>query len=34
MIAVVVTAFITVFIAEFGDKTQLVSMTMASRYPP
>ena len=29
-----ITAFITIFIAEFGDKTQLVSLTMAGRYPP
>jgi len=34
MLVAVITAFTTVFIAEFGDKTQLVSMAMASRYPP
>ncbi len=34
MMAAATAAFITIFIAEFGDKTQLVSLTMASRYPP
>jgi Ca2+/H+ antiporter, TMEM165/GDT1 family len=34
MLAAAFAAFITVFIAEFGDKTQLVSLTMACRYPP
>lgn len=34
MLAAATAAFITVFIAEFGDKTQLVSLSMASRYPP
>ena len=34
MIAAAVAAFITIFVAEFGDKTQLVSMAMACRYPP
>lgn len=34
MLAAVVAAFVSVFIAEFGDKTQLVSLSMASRYPP
>ena len=34
MLAVAIAAFITIFIAEFGDKTQLVSMAMACRYPP
>ncbi len=34
MLAAAAAAFITVFIAEFGDKTQLVSLTMACRYPP
>ena len=29
-----VTAFIAIFVAEFGDKTQLVSLSMACRYPP
>lgn len=28
------TSFLTVFVAEMGDKTQLVTLTMASRYPP
>jgi len=26
-------AFLSVFVAEFGDKTQLITMTMACRYP-
>ena len=34
MIAAAVTAFIAVFVAEFGDKSQLVCMAMACRYPP
>lgn len=34
MMAAVFAAFISVFVAEFGDKTQLVSLSMASRYPP
>ncbi len=34
MLAAAAAAFITIFIAEFGDKTQLVSMAMACRYPP
>ena len=34
MLAAAVTAFVTVFVAEFGDKSQLVCMTMACRYPP
>jgi Ca2+/H+ antiporter, TMEM165/GDT1 family len=34
MIAAVVAAFVSVFVAEFGDKTQLVSLSMATRYPP
>ncbi len=34
LIAAAVAAFISVFIAEFGDKTQLVSLSMATRYPP
>lgn len=34
MFAAALAAFISVFVAEFGDKTQLVSLTMASRYPP
>ena len=29
----VATAFVVVFLAELGDKTQLVALTMASRYP-
>jgi putative Ca2+/H+ antiporter (TMEM165/GDT1 family) len=32
--AAAVAAFITIFVAEFADKTQLVSMSMACRYPP
>ncbi len=34
MIAAATAAFLTVFIAEFGDKSQLVCLTMACRYPP
>lgn len=34
MIAAAMAAFISVFVAEFGDKTQLVSLSMAGRYPP
>lgn len=34
MIAVMLAAFISIFVAEFGDKTQLVSLSMACRYPP
>ncbi|MDW7739166.1 MAG: TMEM165/GDT1 family protein [Bacillota bacterium] len=34
MFAAAFAAFITIFIAEFGDKTQLVSLAMACRYPP
>lgn len=34
LIAAALTAFVTIFVAEFGDKTQLVSLTMACRYPP
>jgi len=34
VLSTLITAFITIFVAEFGDKTQLVSLTMASRYPP
>ncbi len=34
MFSTLITAFITIFVAEFGDKTQLVSLTMAGRYPP
>ena len=34
MIAAVTTAFISIFVAEFGDKTQLISLSMAGRYPP
>ncbi len=34
MIAAVATAFVSIFVAEFGDKTQLVSLSMACRYPP
>lgn len=34
MIAAVTAAFISIFVAEFGDKTQLVSLSMAGRYPP
>jgi Ca2+/H+ antiporter, TMEM165/GDT1 family len=34
MFAAAIAAFITIFVAEFGDKTQLVSLTMACRYPP
>jgi len=32
--AAAMAAFVSVFVAEFGDKTQLVSLTMACRYPP
>lgn len=34
MSAAAAAAFITVFVAEFGDKSQLVCLTMACRYPP
>ncbi len=34
MFAAALAAFVSVFVAEFGDKTQLVSLSMASRYPP
>ena len=34
MLAAAVSAFFTVFVAEFGDKSQLVCLTMACRYPP
>ncbi len=34
MFAAALASFISVFVAEFGDKTQLVSLSMASRYPP
>lgn len=29
-----ITAFLATFIAEIGDKTQLVTLTMSSRYSP
>ncbi|HED23491.1 MAG TPA: TMEM165/GDT1 family protein, partial [Firmicutes bacterium] len=34
MLTAAVTAFITMFVAEMGDKSQLISLTMASCYPP
>lgn len=34
MFAAALAAFVSIFVAEFGDKTQLVSLSMASRYPP
>ncbi len=34
MIASIGAAFISIFVAEFGDKTQLVSLSMACHYPP
>lgn len=34
MLAAALAAFLTVFVAEFGDKSQLVCLTMACRYPP
>ena len=34
VLAAAAAAFITVFVAEFGDKSQLVCLTMACRYPP
>jgi putative Ca2+/H+ antiporter (TMEM165/GDT1 family) len=34
LLAAALAAFVSVFIAEFGDKTQLVSLTMATRHPP
>lgn len=34
MISAAAAAFISVLVAEFGDKTQLVSLSMATRYPP
>jgi putative Ca2+/H+ antiporter (TMEM165/GDT1 family) len=33
-VEIFITSFLTVFLAELGDKTQLVSLTLASRYPP
>ena len=33
MAADVATAFVVVFLAELGDKTQLVALTLAGRYP-
>ena len=33
MIADVLAAFVVVFLAELGDKTQLVALTLAGRYP-
>ena len=30
----VATAFVVVFLAELGDKTQLVALTLGGRYPP
>ncbi len=32
--AVFFVAFITVFLAELGDKTQLVTLTLSTRFPP
>ncbi len=34
MLTAALTAFVAVFLAEIGDKTQLVSLSMACRYPP
>lgn len=34
MATAAITAFITIFILEFGDKTQLVSLALACRFPP
>jgi Ca2+/H+ antiporter, TMEM165/GDT1 family len=34
LLAAAFAAFVTVFIAEFGDKSQLVCLSMACRYPP
>lgn len=34
MLTAAAAAFVSVFVAEFGDKTQLVSLSMAARYPP
>ncbi len=34
MFAAMLAAFASIFMAECGDKTQLVSLSMASRYPP
>ncbi len=34
MFAAAGAAFVSIFIAEFGDKTQLVSLSLAGRYPP
>ncbi len=34
MLAAATAAFLAVFIAEFGDKSQLVCLTLACRYPP
>ncbi len=34
MFAIFTTSFISIFLAEFGDKTQLISLNLASRFPP
>lgn len=34
MLAAATAAFLTIFVAEFGDKSQLVCLAMACRYPP
>ena len=34
MLAAASAAFVSIFVAEFGDKTQLVSLSLAGRYPP
>lgn len=34
MFTVFISAFVSIFLAEFGDKTQLISLNLASRFPP
>lgn len=34
MFAVFTTSFISIFLAEFGDKTQLITLNLSARFPP